>query len=240
MAFYADEEEVWKCTQHPSRRRRSGICPVCLHERLSALCPDCANLRPCPCCASSASSSSFFFISFSIPADSSNSLAISGSGPAVGRMSNLINNEAGLGRSRSVSVPFFRSSRHSRSSSKDSFDRKSKSTSLWSLFRKRSKSKSAKEEEEEIEATEKMRRSKSVAVSDNGGRDEVRSAKSKGWYVPSPMKVFRQSKVTQEDYAYTRTSSKAITAGQENQTRRPVAEQRPDLQRSPQHSSSLD
>ncbi|MBA0789648.1 hypothetical protein Gotri_026218 [Gossypium trilobum] len=26
MAFYVDEEEVWKCPSHPSKRRRTGIC----------------------------------------------------------------------------------------------------------------------------------------------------------------------------------------------------------------------
>ncbi|CAA0838095.1 Unknown protein [Striga hermonthica] len=50
MACYP-EEEVWKCPKHPSKRRRNGICPVCLRDRLATLCPICANVRPCNCAA---------------------------------------------------------------------------------------------------------------------------------------------------------------------------------------------
>uniref|UniRef100_A0A7N0UYL4 Uncharacterized protein n=1 Tax=Kalanchoe fedtschenkoi TaxID=63787 RepID=A0A7N0UYL4_KALFE len=46
---YVDEEEVWKCETHPSKRRRHGVCPLCLRDRLVTLCSNCANVRPCDC-----------------------------------------------------------------------------------------------------------------------------------------------------------------------------------------------
>ncbi|VFQ97284.1 unnamed protein product [Cuscuta campestris] len=52
------KEEVWKCPKHPSKRRRNGVCPVCLKDRLVILCPDCANVRPCSCAAAAATTSS--------------------------------------------------------------------------------------------------------------------------------------------------------------------------------------
>ncbi|KAL8520419.1 hypothetical protein ACS0TY_011079 [Phlomoides rotata] len=58
MTIYVEEEEVWKCPKHPSRRRRNGVCPACLRDRLVSLCPDCGGIRPCPCPSSSSSSSS--------------------------------------------------------------------------------------------------------------------------------------------------------------------------------------
>ncbi|CAA0841858.1 Unknown protein [Striga hermonthica] len=58
MACYP-EEEVWKCPKHPSKRRRNGICPVCLRDRLVTLCPHCATARPCACADRVAASSSF-------------------------------------------------------------------------------------------------------------------------------------------------------------------------------------
>ncbi|RYR53304.1 hypothetical protein Ahy_A06g028325 [Arachis hypogaea] len=74
MALYLDEEEVWKCPKHPSKRRRSEICPICLGDQLVTLCPDCANMRPCSCYANSSSSSSSFsssFHRFSVTSDAS-------------------------------------------------------------------------------------------------------------------------------------------------------------------------
>ncbi|KAG9142685.1 hypothetical protein Leryth_005450 [Lithospermum erythrorhizon] len=58
MALYIGEEEVWKCPKHPSKRRRNGICPTCLRDRLGTLCPNCATLRPCECSATASTSSS--------------------------------------------------------------------------------------------------------------------------------------------------------------------------------------
>ncbi|XP_009605885.1 uncharacterized protein [Nicotiana tomentosiformis] len=48
MAYYI-EEEIWKCPKHPSKKRRPGVCSICLRNRLSKLCPHCANMRPCSC-----------------------------------------------------------------------------------------------------------------------------------------------------------------------------------------------
>nr|XP_027083056.1 uncharacterized protein DDB_G0271670-like [Coffea arabica] len=101
MAAYMDEEEVFKCPQHPSKRRRNGICPTCLRDRLITLCPDCANVRPCACCpattTSSSSSSSSSTFSFFSSASSSR---------RGGRVSDLLDKESAFRRSRSVGVPF--------------------------------------------------------------------------------------------------------------------------------------
>uniref|UniRef100_A0A803LU12 Uncharacterized protein n=1 Tax=Chenopodium quinoa TaxID=63459 RepID=A0A803LU12_CHEQI len=116
MAFYAEEEEVWKCSLHPSKRRRTGVCPSCLKERLSALCPD---------------------------------------------------------------------SRYSTVDEKPPPEKLAgKSSSFWSVIWWQKKPRREKVEAE-------MRRSKSVAVA--GNNDVVGVSKGKGWYFPSPMKVFRQS-----------------------------------------------
>ncbi|CAM8878026.1 unnamed protein product [Rhodiola kirilowii] len=48
MAFL-DEEEVWRCPTHPSKRRMHGVCPLCLRDKLINLCQNCANVRPCDC-----------------------------------------------------------------------------------------------------------------------------------------------------------------------------------------------
>ncbi|XP_015083904.1 uncharacterized protein LOC107027235 [Solanum pennellii] len=149
MAVYLDEEEVWKCPKHPSKRRRNGVCPVCLKDRLVILCPDCANVRPCACYASATSSSSSASSSFSLFSSSSGRSGAGGGGCdggcSVARVSNLIDSEPSFRRSRSVGIPFLRSSRE-----KNSVDRKnqpncknskmSKTPSFWSVF-KLSKSK---------------------------------------------------------------------------------------------------
>ncbi|XP_055819417.1 uncharacterized protein LOC129888469 [Solanum dulcamara] len=149
MAFYLDEEEVWKCPKHPSKRRRNGVCPVCLKDRLVILCPDCANVRPCACYASATSSSSSASSSFSLFSASSGRSGGGGGCEGVcsgARVSNLIDSEPSFQRSRSVGIPFLRSSRD-----KNSVDRKNqqicnnsskmnKTPSFWSVF-KLSKSK---------------------------------------------------------------------------------------------------
>ncbi|KAK9275417.1 hypothetical protein L1049_022681 [Liquidambar formosana] len=207
MAFYVDEEEVWKCQKHPSKRRRSGICPICLRERLLTLCPDCANVRPCACCTSSSSSSSSS--SFSRFAT-----GVGGDGAgvgSVGRLSNLIESEPSFRRSRSLAIPFLRSATRSRFFDRDSGDgrpppppdsNRSRS-SFWSVF-KTQRSKKTEEGGEERERDEvnedakriMMMRSQSVGIpvlSGSGGRD-ARSGKGRGWHFPSPIKAFRQSK----------------------------------------------
>ncbi|CAK9142780.1 unnamed protein product [Ilex paraguariensis] len=218
MALYIDEEEVWKCPKHPSKRRRSGICPICLRERLGSLCPDCANVRPCACCptSSSSSSSSSSFSLFSSRGGSSNS----GVGD-VGKVSKLIDSEPSFRRSRSLAIPFLRSrsrfagdfvSGEGKNSPPGSRNRAS---SFWSVF-KANKSKRSEEEEDkensemkssevvidnEYERARMMMRSRSVAVpvTSGFGSGDFRSSSrttGKGWHFPSPMKVFRHSKVS--------------------------------------------
>lgn len=196
-----DEEEIWKCPKHPSKRRRTGICHVCLRDRLSTLCPDCANARPCPCFAatatqttSSSSSSSSSFSRFS-----SHDVVGGGPGPGpgpgpVGRVSNLIESEPAFRRSRSVAIPFLRSrSRFVETGSDTEFrdsTPKAKASSFWSVFRS---SKKVEEVNDNLSSSTMMRRSRSVAVSMTSD-----SGKTKGWswYFPSPIKVFRQSKIS--------------------------------------------
>ncbi|XP_028802830.1 uncharacterized protein LOC114758007 [Neltuma alba] len=215
MALFLDEDEVWKCSKHPSKRRRSGICPLCLRERLLALCPECGNLRPCSCCATSCSSSSSSSSSFS-----RFSVHATGVG-AIGRVHSLMDNEPGLRRSRSMAIPFLRSrSRFSgsdRGFDPDSTDEspalnRSRSTrSFWSMFKPHKKDRSEVPEDQGRRkvlagesvgdanmrtATTMMMRSRSVAVSDSGGRERRPSAKGKGWFFPSPIKAFRQSKAS--------------------------------------------
>lgn len=222
-AVYVDEEEVWKCPKHPSKRRKSGICPVCLRERLVILCPECANVRPCGCCATATTSSS---------SSSSSSSRFTG-GDGV-RVSKLLESEPSFRRSRSVAIPFLRSRSRFVGGGGGvghvDFDRsephsgggRTKTPSFWSsMFRssQRSKRSEANGEHEttpekkvvgEIEEVEDadaamrrnmMRKSRSVAVpmmSSNSGAaaGERPPAKGRGWYFPSPIKAFRHSKIS--------------------------------------------
>ncbi|XP_047324276.1 uncharacterized protein LOC124927837 [Impatiens glandulifera] len=194
MAVYTEEEEVWKCPKHPSKRRRSGICPICLRDRLIALCPDCRNARPCSCCLITSSSSS---------ASSSFSLFSSSGRGGSARSSNVAAGEPSFIRSRSLAIPFLRTKVPD---SCDGTPARSKSSFWWGFM----KQKRRKEEErskidegfdDSIPAI--MRRSQSVSVlasrnSDGGGGGDGKSSlswmrKGKGWHFPSPMNVFRQS-----------------------------------------------
>ncbi|XP_019190807.1 PREDICTED: uncharacterized protein LOC109185283 [Ipomoea nil] len=209
MAFYMEEEEVWKCPKHPSKRRRNGICPVCLKDRLVTLCPDCANVRPCACCAAAAaatSSSSSASSSFSLFSSSSS------------------RGEPAFQRSRSVGIPFLRSRGHALSGSvrwnppPETAKSSKTPSSFWSILRPSSsastKNKSRKELVEEKENqefkssyftgngygderieefTRMMMRSRSVSVAMTSVPGDPKKA-GKGWHFPSPMKVFRQSK----------------------------------------------
>ncbi|KAK4422949.1 hypothetical protein Salat_1877500 [Sesamum alatum] len=199
MACYVEEEEVWKCPTHPTKRRRNGICPICLRDRLVSLCPDCANVRPCGCVASSASSSSSSSSSF-------------------GRVSNLMDGEPSFRRSRSLAIPFLRMRN---STERTPNNGRTKTPSLLSIL-KRGKTKAneqAKEMNKEtaidaggndenfdshnrIEDFARMvTRSRSVSTGTNAmasglQRVDVNSspAKAKFWHFPSPMKAFRSSK----------------------------------------------
>lgn len=195
-AVYVDEEEVWKCPKHPLKRQRSGICPTCLRGRLSSLCPDCANVRPCACSSSavttsSSSSSSSSFSQLSISGGENLSAGIG----AVGRVNNFIENAPAFRRSRSVAVPFMRSESNSKSKLVGNEERiRTKTTAFWGWFKGGNKSNTGGGGDVEggEERRMMMRKSRSVAVttSDYG--------KSKGgakWYFPSPFKVFRQSRL---------------------------------------------
>lgn len=200
MVFYVEEEEVWKCSKHPSKRRRSGICPTCLHDRLGSLCPDCHHPRPCPCVTASAESSS------------------SSSSSSFGRVSNLIDGEPSFRRSRSVVVPFLRPRNPDRTSNSGRF-----STPSFLSVLKRSKTKRAEPPKEEsavvinsggddvnFESNNRIEdfvglvtRSRSVSVGTKSSmasgifrRADVSSSPAKGrfWHFPSPLKAFRSSK----------------------------------------------
>lgn len=183
MAFYAEEDEVWKCSTHPSKRRRTGICPSCLKERLAALCPDCANVRPCSCYAATTSSSSSASSSFSLHFSD------------AGRISNLIDGEPAFRRSRSSAFPFFRSARYSTADDKTA-PGKLAGKSFWSVIWWQKNPR-----KEKMEAV--MRRSRSVAVSVTG--NEQKTSKGKGWYFPSPMNVFRQSNSKTSKFVHERS-----------------------------------
>ncbi|XP_024026530.1 uncharacterized protein LOC112093068, partial [Morus notabilis] len=176
------------------------ICPVCLRERLGSLCPDCANVRPCGCCATTSSSSSS-----------------SGDGAgSVGRLSSLIESEPAFRRSRSVAIPFLRSRSRFVGSDKDAEigDRSlppsaGKTSALWSVFRFQKSKRSEKREgngENDADAMRRtmMMRSRSVAVpmaaktaaSDSVTGDVKPASKGRSWYFPSPIKAFRQSKIS--------------------------------------------
>nr|XP_011465154.1 PREDICTED: uncharacterized protein LOC105351684 [Fragaria vesca subsp. vesca] len=208
-AVYVDEEEVWKCPKHPSKRRKSGICHICLRERLAALCPDCANVRPCPCCATTSDSSS----------SSSDGV----------RVAKILESEPSFRRSRSVAIPSFlrSSSRYVGSGGRRidltvPADRPPKTPSFWSsVFRSSRRSQPGEfsvqpepappmkkfgeieevEEENDEAAIRRtmMMRSRSVAVpmvSTNSGSSGKPPVKGRGWHFPSPIKAFRHTKIS--------------------------------------------
>ncbi|XP_077254208.1 uncharacterized protein LOC143893118 [Tasmannia lanceolata] len=194
MGFFIEEEEYWKCQKHPYQSR-NGVCPVCLRNRLSLLCPDCANVRPCHSCPSTSSSSS--------SSSSSVDPTESGTGVgSVGRISFLLDSEPAFDRSKSTAVPSLRQTTGEKVAEIWPLDqpenRRSRSTS--SFFTRLFKAeKTKKKVEEEGKKNMKLPRSRSVAFvcySDPAkisGGDDVRS-KGKIWPFPSPIKVFRLPK----------------------------------------------
>nr|XP_043607733.1 uncharacterized protein LOC122579601 [Erigeron canadensis] len=225
MALYMDEEQVWKCPKHPSKRRRSGICPTCLRERLITLCPECANTRPCSCCrhdsstlssSSSSSNSSSSFSIFQFSRGGSLRAPDTGAGE-TGRVSTLIESEPAFRKSRSLAVPFLRSRSKYVDNDQEFINNNNKpplilppvsrkKINFWSVF-KVSKNKKcdmhsdnddhkSNTTQDEDYSTMMMRRSRSVAV---GGADRDSNfspaVKRRGWYFPSPIKAFRQSKL---------------------------------------------
>ncbi|KAK9072866.1 hypothetical protein SSX86_009301 [Deinandra increscens subsp. villosa] len=220
MAFYMDEEQAWKCRKHPSKRRRTGICPKCLHERLVTLCPNCATALPCACCPPPADSSSS-----SISSSSSSSTAFSlfsfsrgGSRHDFGTAkSNDLDVDPALRKSRSVAISFLRSrSRYvgngngngngngvceievAANGNKLLPPKVSRSKgNFWSIFTvNRSKKRDVHAEgAEDVDESPNpaMMRSRSVAVGAGNGIGPA-SSKQKGWYFPSPINAFRHSK----------------------------------------------
>ncbi|KAB2013800.1 hypothetical protein ES319_D09G181500v1 [Gossypium barbadense] len=172
MAFYVDEENVWKCAKHPSKRRHSGICPVCLQDKLASLCPDCAYTLPCACTATSSSSSYSSFSCFSTAAD------VSGVG-AVGRVSNL-------SKTPSFWTMFSRASNKSKRFDSEDHGREVEKESAAAV-------------EDERKRRTMMRKSRSVAMTSNSGIGDLKSStstKGKGWHFTSPMKAWRQTRVS--------------------------------------------
>ncbi|KAL8226971.1 hypothetical protein R6Q57_016803 [Mikania cordata] len=211
MAVYIDEDQVWKCIKHPSKRR-TGICPKCLRVRLLTLCPNCATARPCTCSSalidssssSSSSSNSFSLFSFS------GCRYDSGKGnDETSRLSVDVDPE--LRKSRSVSISFLRSR------SKETDARNDKllpakvsrgKTNFWSVFMV-NKGKKCDVHDDGSHRTEVelkksdgvtasddnpvMMRSRSVAVC-TGNRFSSVISRQKGWYFPSPINAFRHPK----------------------------------------------
>ncbi|KAK8692908.1 hypothetical protein V6N13_070511 [Hibiscus sabdariffa] len=202
MAFYVDEEEVWKCPKHPSKRRRSGICPFCLREKLASLCPDCAHGRPCSCSANSCSSSIYRF-STAAAEDTSGVRSFDSGG-----VSDLAGREPPFRRSRSLVIPFLHSKSERLSEKYDLAGNKSRTPSFWSMFKASNKCKRQESEDHqreterarvaaEVERARMMTKSRSVLVTSHSGIGASKpsaSTKAKSWYFPSPMKVFRQTR----------------------------------------------
>ncbi|ESQ52132.1 hypothetical protein EUTSA_v10017262mg [Eutrema salsugineum] len=172
---------VWqKCSRHDLSKRRfvcgGGVCPFCLHERLSSLCPDCAHDLPCSCTPRASVSAGEGDVPFA------------GIG-SVGRVANLIECEPAFRRSMSMAVPFLWSAKPEPVSETGSDLQPGRGRSLWRLFR--GNRGVTKPKDDTI-----MRKSRSVAVSD---AEEVLFSPTpvtSKWYFPSPIKVFRQSRVS--------------------------------------------
>ncbi|EYU44077.1 hypothetical protein ABFS82_05G072000 [Erythranthe guttata] len=185
MACYVEEEEVWKCPKHPSKRRRNGICPTCLRDRLVTLCPDCHNPRPCACAAASTTSSSSF------------------------------GGEPSFRRSRSVAIPFLRSRNgephNSRVRTPSSFmsilKRSTTKRSGGGGEPAPEKTEPASANDENFNSNNRIEdfarmvtRSRSVsagtAMTSGFRLEESNSSPAKGkfWNFPSPMKAFRSSR----------------------------------------------
>ncbi|PIN25572.1 hypothetical protein CDL12_01678 [Handroanthus impetiginosus] len=175
-AYHAEEEQGWKCPKHPSKRRRNGICATCLRDRLLNLCPDCANVRPCPCLSTSTTSSS-----------SSSSSSSS------------------FRRSRSVAIPFLRSNTvRAKTPSSLSVLWRNKTKGCESINLNGDDENF--ETNNRIEDFARMiTRSRSVSAAETAmalglRRANVSSspAKRKSWLFSSPMKLFRNSRTVQD------------------------------------------
>lgn len=216
MAFYVDEEDIWKCSKHPFKRRRTGICPTCLRDRLITLCPECASTRPCSCChaadstsTSSSSSSSFSVFHFSRGGSRREGFFTSATAAGeVGRVSSLLESEPAFRRSRSLAIPFLRSRSKHVGFDRDFVDVNTKplpkvsrsKINFWSVF-KLGKTKKCDLHDDESNKSDvsggfsRMLGSRPVAIGAGDGFSPA-TVKRRGWYFPSPMKVFRQTKTS--------------------------------------------
>ncbi|XP_010461105.1 PREDICTED: uncharacterized protein LOC104741878 [Camelina sativa] len=187
-----DEDGFSQCPKHFSKRgyfSGGGVCPFCLHERLSSLCQDCAQDLPCSCSSraavsfspSSSSSSSSFSL---FAGDVSFNFSSSGVG-SVGRVASLIEWEPAFRRSKSMAVPIIPDSVIDSGLDRG---RSKKTSSFWRILlgNRGDTTKPAV-----------MRKSRSVAVAgESGFSPAMTTGKGKGWNFPSPIKVFRQSRVS--------------------------------------------
>lgn len=100
-------DEGGRCRKHLSSSQPPySVCPLCLHDRLIRLCPDCAKLRPCPCLPSPSASSS----SSSISSTNGSGRGTNGSsGGGFDKISNLIASESAFARSKSAGFALMRS-----------------------------------------------------------------------------------------------------------------------------------
>ncbi|KAJ0235544.1 Uncharacterized protein HA466_0263610 [Hirschfeldia incana] len=189
-----DEDGFSQCPRHFSKRGFIGVCPFCLHERLSSLCPDCANDLPCSCSSRAAvcfspSSSSSSSSSFSLFAGDI-TFNFSGSG-SVCRVASLIECEPAFRRSKSMAVPIKPDTVvDSGSGFEPGRVRSRKTLSFWRMLM------GNRGGDTMTKPAAIMRKSRSVAiVGDVNYPPAMATGKLKGWSFPSPSKVFRQSKM---------------------------------------------
>ncbi|XP_006296059.2 uncharacterized protein LOC17890270 [Capsella rubella] len=175
---------VWKkCSRHDLHEFGfvcvGGVCPYCLQERLSSLCPECAHVLPCSCTPRASVSSS---------AGGEGDVPFAGVG-SVGRVANLIECEPAFRRSTSIAVPSFWSAKLESVSETGSDVKQDRGRWLWRLLRGGNKG------DTKTKDATVMKKSRS-----DGGEVLFSPApvtsKGNGWYFPSPIKVFRQSRVS--------------------------------------------
>ncbi|KAL6008365.1 hypothetical protein ACLOJK_033874 [Asimina triloba] len=193
------DEYGGRCRKHPWESR-TGVCPICLKNRLILLCPHCANIRPCLCFAATTIPSSSASTSTSSSSSSDLSLA---------RISFLIDSEPPFRRSRSSAAFQFLRHRpadaasdppiggpHPRRTEKR---RWVSSLALLLSFLKPPKKEVAAEEKgkKTMAMGRRLTRSRSMGFSCYSDPDGIHGGdarlKGRGW-IPSPMKVFRQPK----------------------------------------------
>ncbi|XP_047320284.1 uncharacterized protein LOC124924268 [Impatiens glandulifera] len=196
MSFYAGEEEVYKCSKHPSKRRRigGGICPTCLRDRLIVLCPNCHDVRPCSCNVIASTSYSSPFSLF--PSSGRGGSARSSNAGAFSGDPNLkMETEPSFTRSRSLAIPIIRT-KIAVSDSCGGTPAKSKAA-LWWAFIKQNRRKT--EDDCDDQSLMMIRRSQSSRSPGGGGGDEKSSPrKNRGWKFSGGINMFggRQSKTS--------------------------------------------